>query len=281
MDWGTTNRRAWRIESGRVVAGERDGKGVASLTPDDYPGELEAVRARLGDHPVLLAGMVGSNRGWRDAGYIDTSATIDALASAVLPVGDRIGIVPGVRTLTAGRGDVMRGEEVQFLGAAAAGLVPDSALLCQPGTHTKWARVSGGAITTFSTAMVGEMFALLRAHSLIGAGMTGLARDCAAFRQGVVRAGGADLQTALFEARAASVLGARTGDDITSFVSGLLVGADVRANVAAGDAVHLIADPSLGALYTAAIEQVGGAVFRVDSEAAFVAGICRVWDKMA
>ena len=42
--------------------------------------------------------------------------------------------------------DVMRGEEVQVLGAVAAGLVPPDALICHPGTHAKWIRVEGGRI---------------------------------------------------------------------------------------------------------------------------------------
>ena len=35
----------------------------------------------------------------------------------------------------------MRGEEVQIVGAIAAGLVPHEALICHPGTHNKWVQV--------------------------------------------------------------------------------------------------------------------------------------------
>ena len=71
-----------------------------------------------------------------------------------------------------------------------------------------------------------------------------------------------------------------TGQDDrgASFVSGLLIGADVaaRPDLAGGD-VYLLADPALGALYGAAIEACGGTPTLVDSHAAFVAGIVEIW----
>src|SRR3546814_3582995 len=67
----------------------------------------------------------------------------------------------------------MRGEEVQLLGAAAVGMVPPDSLLCQPGTHCKWAWMKNGALADFVTAMTGELFALLKEHALIGQEMIG------------------------------------------------------------------------------------------------------------
>src|SRR3546814_1406071 len=73
--------------------------------------------------------MVGSNRGWIDAGYVAAPATIDALAANVVRPIEGVAIVPGVSRSVDGRGDVMRGEEVQLLGAAAVGMVPPDSLL--------------------------------------------------------------------------------------------------------------------------------------------------------
>jgi 2-dehydro-3-deoxygalactonokinase len=70
----------------------------------------------------------------------------------------------------------MRGEEVQFLGAVEAGLVPGDALLVQPGTHCKWAEMAGGRVAGFTTAMTGELFALLRTHGLLAAQLGGAVR---------------------------------------------------------------------------------------------------------
>lgn len=278
VDWGTTNRRAYLIEDGAVLAAERDATGILAVGEGGFPGEAAAIRARFDGAPMLLAGMVGSNRGWMDAGYIACPVTADALAAGLVAPADGVAIVPGVKRTGDGRPDVMRGEEVQLLGAVAAGLAPPDALLCQPGTHAKWARMADGAIVDFATAMTGEMFALLQRHALIGAAMTGDAHDGEAFRQGVADAGDDDLLARLFGVRAASVLGLRNDADAASYVSGLLIGSDARARLRGGAAdVYLLADASLGALYAVAIEAMGGRALRVDSQAAFVAGINLIW----
>ncbi|HTG37250.1 2-dehydro-3-deoxygalactonokinase [Sphingomonas sp.] len=275
VDWGTTNRRAWRIEDGDPVDVMRDATGVLAVA-GRFADAAEQVRARLGDLPMLMAGMVGSNRGWVDAGYVPCPATLAALAARLTPAGDDAWIVPGVCSVSGTRGDVMRGEEVQLLGAVAGGLAPANAMMCQPGTHCKWARIEGGVLARFATAMTGELFALLRDHALIGAAMQGDVADGGAFRDGVARSGEGDLTAALFGVRAASVLALRDDADAAAYVSGLLIGADCRAQVRAGDTVHLLADPALGALYTAAIETVGAVAVPVDSHAAFLAGIIRI-----
>lgn len=280
VDWGTTNRRAYRIENGAVVATHRDTLGVTSVPPGGFAQEVDRLRARLGGGPLLLAGMVGSNRGWIDAGYVSTPATLDTLAAAVAHPADGVMIVPGVSHIADGRGDVMRGEEVQLLGAVAAGLVPPDALLCQPGTHCKWAWMRDGAIAAFVTAMTGEMFALLKAHALIGQDMTGPVIAGDAFLAGVREAKRGDMLASLFAIRPAGLLGLHDRADAASFASGLLIGSDCAAH-ATGGTVHLLADPTLGALYGCAVTELGGTAVMVDSEAAFIAGMTRLWEQIA
>ena len=278
VDWGTTNRRSYLVENGAVVRTEHDAAGILAVPAGEFPSQVAALRHQFGGRPLLLAGMVGSNRGWIDAGYVACPARLDALAAAAVRPEDATWIVPGVSTIERGRGDVMRGEEVQLLGAVAAGLAPADALLCQPGTHCKWARLAGGTLTGFTTAMTGEMFAVLRDHALIGSLMRDVAAPGAAFTDGVARSGEGDWLAALFGVRAASLLGLRADSDASAYVSGLLIGTDVRAQVSAGDDVHVLADAALGTLYAAAIRQVGGTAVPVDSHAAFVAGMTRLWE---
>ncbi|KQT35431.1 2-oxo-3-deoxygalactonate kinase [Sphingomonas sp. Leaf412] len=280
VDWGTTNRRAFLIEDGVVRRTARDAIGIRAVPDGDFAAAAHRLRDAMGGAPMLLAGMVGSNRGWVDAGYVPCPATLAGLAASVVAVADGIGIVPGVSIVAGARGDVMRGEEVQVLGAVAAGLAPPDALLCQPGTHCKWARVAGGVLVDFATAMTGELFALLRDHALIGAAMTGAVAPGAAFDDGVARSADGDLTTALFGVRPASLLGLRDDADAAAYVSGLLIGADCRAHVAAGATVHLLADPALGALYAAALAAIGATATVIDSNAAFVAGIVRIRELM-
>ncbi|WP_328799506.1 2-dehydro-3-deoxygalactonokinase [Sandaracinobacteroides hominis] len=270
IDWGTSNRRVWRLEGGDITATERDGKGAGQLKPQDYPAELAAIRARLGDLPVRIAGMAGSTVGWREAPYAPLPAGLADLRARLLHVDTRTAIVPGV----AAAADIMRGEEVQVLGAVAAGLVPPDALVVQPGTHSKWARLEGGRIADFTTAMTGELYALLRQHSLLARQLAGQdATPGTAFLSGVAEGARRDLAASLFSIRARSVLGLAPDSDAASYASGLLIGAEVAAQMPSGAHVHLLANPPLSTLYATAIEVLGGSTTQVDSETAFLAGI--------
>lgn len=276
VDWGTTNRRVYRLENGAVAATERDDRGVTAVT--DFAQEAAAIRARFGDLPMLLAGMVGSNIGWQVAPYVAAPAGVDELAANLLRIDDRTAIIPGVSTLADGRADVMRGEEVQLLGAVMADMVPADSLLAQPGTHCKWATMAQGRIAGFTTAMTGELFALLRAHGLLAAQLQGDVTANAAFREGVEEGKRRDLAASLFGIRAAKMLGTRDDAEAAAYASGLLIGSDVAARLAQSphDEVFILSGPELGHLYIAAIEANGRAARLIDSHAAFVAGILAI-----
>jgi 2-dehydro-3-deoxygalactonokinase len=276
VDWGTTNRRVYLIENGEVTRTERDDLGVTAVR--DFDAAVTEIRARFGDLPMLLAGMVGSNIGWRLAPYVAAPAGAGELAANLLRIDAKTAIVPGVSTLAGGRPDVMRGEEVQLLGAAAAGLVPGDALLAQPGTHCKWAEMAAGRIAGFTTAMTGELFALLRNHGLLAAQLHGAVSANAAFLAGVEEAKRRDFGASLFGIRAAKMLGTRDDADAASYASGLLIGSDVVARLEAllHDTVHILSGPELGKLYAAAIRANGREAELIDSHAAFVAGIIAI-----
>lgn len=274
VDWGTTNRRVFVIEQGRVVRTRRDGKGVTAVA--DFPAEGAAMRAAFGDLPMLMAGMVGSNLGWASAPYVAAPTGISDLADALHRIDARTAIVPGVSVT--GPADVMRGEEVQLLGAVEAGLVPRDALLVQPGTHCKWAEVEHGRIARFTTAMTGELFALLRGHGLLAAQLSAEVTRGEAFLAGVAEGGKRDIAASLFGIRAAKLLGERDDDDAASYASGILIGSDTAARLEQSrhDTAYILADPALGGLYAAAIEAHGRAARIIDSHAAFTAGIIAI-----
>jgi len=282
IDWGTTNRRAYLMgDDGAVLDALQDDCGALALAGDDYAREVAAIRSRLGALPVVAAGMVGSTRGWREAPYAPAPADLSALAAACVTLPDHeVVILPGVSLRADQRCDVMRGEEVQVLGAAAAGLAPADALFCQPGTHNKWIRLADGRITDFTTALTGELFALLRGQGVLAGMLDAPVADGPAFRRGLARGAGAtDLAVALFEVRAAVLLGDLPCEDAAAFVSGVLIGADVGARWdVAGGIVHLLANGPLARLYAAAIEAAGGRVVAIDSSAAFAAGAHRIWE---
>ena len=283
IDWGTTNRRAYLMRGdGSILDTVRDDRGAIRLSPEDYPGEIAAIRSRYGSLPVIAAGMIGSSRGWQEVAYCDAPAAIADLAGGIARCGDDVALVPGVAVRDQGCPDVMRGEEVQVLGALRFAGVSGPALFCQPGTHNKWITTQGDRIVAIRTAMTGELFELLRSRSILSEMLGGTVEDGASFRAGLDRGGRApDLLTALFEARAAVLLGDRVAEETASYVSGLLIGADVASQVSeAGGEVLLLASGDLAELYTTAITRFGRVARLLDSTRAFSAGIHAVWEEL-
>jgi 2-dehydro-3-deoxygalactonokinase len=287
VDWGTSNRRAWRIGTGGVVEQSfADGIGVLEVVAGAFDAEIARLRAVLGDLPMLLGGMVGSDRGWREVPYVPCPAGTADLAQGILWIDDRTGIVPGVSQDRRDAPDVMRGEETQIMGALASGVLPEDALVCLPGTHAKWVRLKAGRITGFATWMTGEIFALLQDHSILAPQLDGKAQPGPGFAAGVVASAEGDPLGALFRIRAASALDAPM-PDAPGYASGLLIGAEVRAGMALmhGEAPYLIGRRDLCLLYATAIAQVRGEAVDasrvIDGEAAFRAGVAALIGELA
>ena len=280
VDWGTTNRRAYRLDpSGQCVDEFEDGKGALSVPKGEFPAAVAEVRDRLGDLPLLLAGMAGSNRGWVDAPYVPCPAGIDDLVKNLVWAGEREAIVPGVSYIGQGRADVMRGEEVQLLGGVAEGLVNSEGFVCHPGTHNKWALLRHGTIQIFGTVMTGELFNLLKEHSILTDLLQGPVEPTEAFKRGVRRAMEREMLPAdLFGVRAAVLLGQASKDDAPSYISGLLIGTDVRIGLTwpASARIGVMGRPELTRLYAAAIVEAGREPIELDGEHCFIAGIRKI-----
>src|SRR5688572_9352747 len=97
-DWGTTNRRAYLVGADGALRDEmEDGKGILSVPAGGFPAAVAELCGRLGDRPMLLAGMIGSNRGWVEAPYVPTPAGAGEIAARLIwPEPGRTAIVPGV-----------------------------------------------------------------------------------------------------------------------------------------------------------------------------------------
>jgi 2-dehydro-3-deoxygalactonokinase len=282
VDWGTTNRRAYKLDAAGSCSEEfSDGKGILSVPEGGFEAAVSEIRENLGELPLLLAGMIGSNRGWVEAPYVGCPAGPEELANALVPApGGWALIVPGV-AYRSGRCDVMRGEEVQILGAAAAGEIPRDCLICHPGTHNKWTELQAGRIVSIRTVMTGELFSLLKAKSILSDLMQGESNPGPAFADGVERTlSGAGLTSELFGARASVLLGGAKAEDMPSFISGLLIGEDVRvglADAAARDRpVVVMGRDDLTRLYAAALSQAGVESSAVSGERAFIAGAAKI-----
>ena len=279
VDWGTTNRRGYLIDrDGRLIDEMEDDRGILAVGQHGFDAAVAELKGRLGDRPLLMAGMIGSNRGWVEAPYVPCPAGLPELAGSLKwVVPDRIAIVPGVSYLGDGRADVIRGEEMQILGAYAEGLVPADATICHPGTHNKWIRLEDGRITSFRTIMTGELFNLLKGHSILADLLAEPAGVGGAFEEGVRHGlGFADLTAELFSVRARVLLGQAAREDAASYTSGLLIGTDLRIGLATAPAGEIVVmgRPELTSLFAVALTIAGREAREVDGEEAFLAG-CR------
>jgi 2-dehydro-3-deoxygalactonokinase len=277
VDWGTTNRRAYAIRPDGTQGDEfEDEKGILGVEAGGFPDAVAEIRARLGDLPMLLAGMIGSNRGWIEAPYVPCPAGAEELAAHIIwAEPERTAIVPGLSFLDDRRADVMRGEEVQMFGALAAGLMPGDGLVCHPGTHNKWVTMEGGRVARFRTVMTGELFSLLKERSILADLLAAPVAPGAAFEAGVLHGlSDEDLTAELFSVRARVLLGQAAREDAASYTSGLLIGTDLRTGLRRFVEGEIVAmgRPELTALYAAALRAAGWAAREVDGEAAFLAG---------
>ncbi|MGH7100819.1 MAG: 2-dehydro-3-deoxygalactonokinase, partial [Acetobacteraceae bacterium] len=248
--------------------------GILRVADGRFAEALEAeIGAWLGagEDRVLLAGMIGSRQGWQEASYVPCPAGIAELAGAVSEVpfkGAAVRLVPGVSSVDPdGVPDVIRGEETKIVGL---GWAPgEGGRACLPGTHTKWVRVSGKRIAGFATEMTGELFGILREHSILGRMMQPGPIDWAAFDLGLTRSGeSGGLLHHLFGVRALGLFGRLAETAAASYLSGLLIGHEVRSAMSEATIVHLVGEPSLTRQYARAIAACGGTPRLEDEDAA-------------
>jgi 2-dehydro-3-deoxygalactonokinase len=196
------------------------------------------------------------------------SAAPTTLVAPVAPVAPIAPIAPAALA-----GDRARGE-AGVRGQTDIGDAETERLFVLPGTHSKWVAVRGATITGFRSYMTGELYAVMREHSILG-------RLCvepderdgtgplASFDDGVER--GFDQPGSfahlLFTVRTEALLGIRPADELSSYLSGLLIGAEIadalRVSEAAGEqsgarrSLTIIAAPALAARYLRARQRTG------------------------
>lgn len=294
VDWGTSSLRLYRLDpDGRVRERRRSERGVLSCN-GDFREVLEHDIRGWDDPLVLMCGMVGGRGGWQEVPYLDCPAGNDALARAMqrlehdaLP-GREAWIVPGMRDMASDSvPDVMRGEETQ-LAALLDALPGGSHLVCLPGTHSKWAGVRDGGIQRISSAMTGELYAVLRRHSILGRLMPAddSRFDAYAFDLGLKRSaqpGG--LLHHLFGVRTTGLFKELADAALPSYLSGLLIGHELResgvfAHRPRPAQVHLVGNDRLLAAYAHALTTLGVGVLRHPEDLA-ASGLHALWSRHA
>lgn len=289
-DWGTSSFRLRLVDSnsGTVIAEERSGAGIAgvyqqwqqtSQPREDFFAAIinrqidilgERTGIPLGNAPVVLSGMASSSIGMIELPYKQ------------LPFGTNLAVHTFNRFIIvsgASNGhDVMRGEETKVAGCLA--LLPDTIseqYLMLPGTHPKHIVVHGQQVVRFQTFMTGEFFDLLSTYSILAASVANDSAlddpaSLACFTEGVLAGSSDNLLHALFIVRTNQLLKKIPAAHNYFYLSGLLIGAELKA-VPAGMSVYLVAGPPHTPLYTRACEVLNIPVAAViDADEALIRG---------
>jgi len=285
LDWGTTALRGARLDANGTVLEQRVfPRGILSVPAGGFTVAFEE---SFGDwvhgsaRACLISGMAGSKQGWVEAPYCACPSGFSDVAAQLRWINDPAwslptAIVPGLcceqacdLPQLASVPDVMRGEEVQIFGAMFLTGRNDG-LFILPGTHSKWAWVQSGRVTTFQTFMTGEFFALLSQHSLLARTIdTTAAFDAQAFTLGVTRAGqGGSLLHNAFGARTLSLMSRMSAGPLASFLSGLVIGDELRSHGrdTVGE-IMLIGSENLTRRYALAFDSLGVATRSMSGEA--------------
>lgn len=264
IDWGTSSLRVYRLDvHGRVLDTRSAPKGILAVE-NGFSTVLEQLAGdwiAAGAGPVVMSGMIGSRQGWMEVPYCACPAGFEEIAAGMREAawaGGKAWIAPGLTCRDeAGIPDVMRGEEVQILGVLDQ-LGPGAHAVCLPGTHSKWVEVTDGRIARFSTHMTGEAFAVFKAHSILGRMMKDGETDAAAFEEGVRRSADAGgMLHHLFGVRARGLFGELSEAASASYLSGMLIGHEIRSTHTRRGRVHLLCNAQLAQIYGLAFAVLG------------------------
>ena len=307
-DWGTSRLRLVLCDANGAVLDSLVGPGAAETRGHDSAGRDAARRfaetfdsltarweAAHGSLPVVLCGMVGSSFGWNQAPYVACPALPEQIVDACVAVSaGRVHIVPGLSCRNRfDAPDFLRGEETQLLGALilTAALRRGPRILCLPGTHTKWAVLHDGVVREFFTSPTGELFALLRDHSVLvrRSAQSAADIDAEAFKNGLASfndAPQAQLLHRLFECRSRQLSGELSGAAAEAFLSGLLIASDVHGALrlltdSVTAPVWLIGAAPLTQLYAIALGSHGCEGIQMDGAQASLAGLTFVHRRLS
>ncbi|MGX5856557.1 2-dehydro-3-deoxygalactonokinase [Dyadobacter jiangsuensis] len=258
-DWGTSSFRLRLVDTrtARVLGQIATREGVASTynqwqaqAPsgesrfDHFAGKLQSGLAELANYvgdpldgvPIMVSGMASASIGMYELPYarlpmpLRPDHLLVKLYSAREHFPHPLLLVSGLRD----ERDVMRGEEVQLLGLSELGVLDpgEESLVILPGTHSKHCRIRERTVTGFQTYLTGELFGIMAHHSILQSsvevaplGDTWSSEE--AFVEGVQTGSEGNLLASLFTVRTNTLFDHFTPRQNASYLSGLLLGAEL------------------------------------------------------
>lgn len=291
-DWGTSIFRLQLVDNstGDVLKQISSGNGVSTVYREWTSSSktislkefyLKVLHAHLNTllldlqlssevNQVLISGMASSSIGLEELPYANVPFSLDgenALVASIAKTDDfpfDIFLISGVRVID----DVMRGEETQILGLATSNNFIDSntdAICILPGTHSKHIVIKRGQLVDFKTYLTGELFQLLSTQSVLKGSVEHQfgteelnESSLKAFYRGIEdSAPHLTMLNKLFSVRTNDLFGVMSKRDNYFYLSGLLIGNEIRSLQVDGIAtIVLCCGNKLFELYKLAIEKI-------------------------
>ena len=239
VDWGSSRFRAFLLsENGALLDQVESDQGIFAQEQGGHEKTLHRSCGRWLERedriPILMAGMIGSRDGWFETSYLPCPVGIHGLGENIVQAPSidlhPVYIVPGITDISSsGLPDILRGEETQIFGIFNQP-VNNPVMTCLPGTHSKWVKLENNQIVRFSTYMTGEVFAAVHHCGSISSVLDDCEFDENTFLEGVeVSQGAGGLLHHLFSIRSRAVSGQNRVKSTTSYLSGLLIGEEIRS----------------------------------------------------
>ncbi len=286
-DWGTSSFRLRLVNNSdlSILAARSSPQGIVathaswSTHGQDrllfYQAILEEAILDIGQElgllldgvPVVISGMASSSLGMLELPYKDVPFLADGsdLRVEVIRANGLFDhdtyLISGVRT----GDDVMRGEETQLVGCGPGS--DGERVYIFPGTHSKHVVVRGGWVTAFRTYMTGEFFELLSKKSIlardVGDAIFGGGDDreerqrVTRFEEGVREGAGGNLLHGSFLVRTNRLLRDMSKEENYNYLSGLLIGAELKELTGIGSSVTVVGEEALSDRYVNALGILG------------------------
>ncbi len=297
-DWGTSSFRLRLVNAAdaTILAATTQGEGIAAVYNKwQKTGLPENERSRFylsviqehihtllkkpgGNIPLIISGMASSSIGITELPYGNIPFPISPgnLTMQRFAAGKEfehnILMVSGLRS----ENDVMRGEETILVGCVEAS--DKNSLYIFPGTHSKHAFVANNVLTEMNTYMTGELFELLATKSILSGSVTptenGLQEEV--FAAAVKEGAEGNVMNIIFHVRTKQLLHKISAASNYDYLSGLLIGAELKEVKGEDADLYLVSGKSLSARYQEALAIIcpGRTVHCIDADKALVKAHC-------
>lgn len=247
------------------------------------------INASLVGVPLLISGMASSALGMMELPYKSLPFSLngaDLIIEDIHSAGfaHPVWLISGART----QKDVLRGEETLLIGCSYP-LSTKASLFIFPGTHSKHMMVSHGKAVAFKTFMTGELFELLSGKSILAlsvekGGKIEDPQNEKFFKEGVLAGAQNTLLHSCFLVRTNHLFGTATKTENYYYLSGLLIGSEVKEAGADVENITIVGNSVQNRLYALAFQTLHAEhkpVQLQSSREAFVNGQIKIYENIA